>query len=324
MEAPLIAIIVVGVVLAVFAVCLVILAMRKKPEDIVALKSKVDEIASIQSNLVRDTLTKITSELEVHKKLEEDIEKVSRNIERVVTRSRARGSAGENILAEALSNFPPEMVRANFNVKGHQVEYALVLADKNYVPIDSKWTTPELIQRLDLETDAVRREEIVKEIKKSLSSKVKDITKYIDPSASVRLGIAAVPDPVFDVCGDARLDAYRDHQVIVMPYSLTIIYLLSLYQLNLQYYRSFGVQERLEGYLNQLERDLEKLDKELENSVSRGATMIENAFRECKQIVREMRDVTAYLKAPPAGGEAKQIESVEKGEAENNSDKGGV
>jgi hypothetical protein len=109
-----------------------------------------------------------------------------------------------------------------------------------------------------------------------------------------------------------------------MPHSLTIIYLLSLYQLNLQYYRSLGVEKRLESYLNQLERDVDKLDTELEKRVSPAATMIENAFLACKQIVREMRDAAAYLKAPTESGEPAQIELAEKSTAENNGNKEGV
>lgn len=349
MEVALIAIV------GILAVCLVILVTRKRPEDIGALKSKVDEIALVQNNLrqslttfevalkgvetkvvestgsvkesilrdfggVRETLAKITSEIDAHKKLEKELEESSRRIEAVVVGGRSRGRAGENILEEAFKKFPPQIVETNFKVHGHPVEYALILADGKRVPIDSKWTTPELIEALDLEADPARREEIIRQIEQTLLSKVKEVTKYIDPSVTVPWGIAAVPDSVFGVCRYVHPDAFRD-RVIVMPYSLTIIYLLSLYQLHLQYYRSVDV-ERLEGYLDEMERDLEKLDRELENKVSRGATMITNALNECKRIIGEMRGAAAYLKALPTGGQAAQLEPGEQSEAENNVDSG--
>ena len=73
--------------------------------------------------------------------------------------------------------------------------------------------------------------------------------------------------------------------------------------------------EKLEGYLVQMERSLEKLDTELENKVSRGPTMITNAFSECKRIVGEMRGAAAYLKALPTTGGTAQPELGEKNEA---------
>lgn len=347
MEVALIAIVVI------LAVCLVILQIRKRPEDVGALKSKVDGIALVQDNLrqslttfevalkgvetkvvesagsvkesvlrdfggVRETLAKITSELEARKKLEQELEESSRRIEAVVVGSRSRGKAGENILEEAFKKFPPQIIETNFKVRGHTVEYALVLADGKRVPIDSKWTTPELIEALDLEADPTRREEIIKQIEQTLLTKVKEVTKYIDPSTTAPWGIAAIPDSVFAVCRDVHLVAFRD-RVIVMPYSLTIIYLLSLYQLHLQYYRSVDV-EKLESYLDQMERDLEKLNTELENRVARGATMIINAYDECKRVIGEMRGTAAYLKALPTGGQATQLELDEKSENKNNVD----
>jgi DNA recombination protein RmuC len=343
MEVPLIAIIAVGAILAVCAVCLVILVMRKRPED--TGKSKIDEItsklevalkgvetkvvestSSVKESVLRDfvgvreTLAKITSEMETHKNLEKELEESSHRIEAVVVGARARGKAGENILEEAFKKFPPQIVETNFTVHGHPVEYALVLADGKRVPIDSKWTTPELIEALDLETDPAKREEIIRRIEQTLLAKVKEVTKYIDPSLTVPWGVAAVPDSVFAVCRYVHPDAFRD-RVIVMPYSLTIIYLLSLYQLHLQYYRSVDI-ERLEGYLDEMERDLEKLDSELENKVSRGATMITNAFNECKRIIGEMRGAAAYLRALPTISQTARLEPGEKSETENDVDSG--
>lgn len=343
MEVPLIAIIAVGAILAVCAVCLVILVMRRRPEDIG--KSKIDEItsklevalkgvetkvvestSSVKESVLRDfggvreTLAKITSDLETGKKLEKELEESSHRIEAVVVGSRAQGKAGENILEEALKKFPPQIVERNFKVSGHSVEYALVLADGKRVPIDSKWTTPELIKTLESEGDPARREEIIKQIEQTLLSKVKEVTKYIDPSVTVPWGIAAVPDSVFAVCRDVHPGAFHEYRVIVMPYSLTIIYLLTLYQLHSQYSQSVDI-ERLKAHLNEMERDLGKLDNELENRVFRGATMVKNAYDQCKSIIGKMR---IYLKVLPTGGEAKQLEPGEKSETENNVDTGKV
>lgn len=343
-----VALIVIAILLA--ACLLAVLLTRKKPEDVGVLKSKVDEIASTQNSLrdslsrfevalkgvetkvvestgsvkdsmlrdlgdVKQTLTKITSDIGANEKLEKELEQSSHRIEAVILGSRSRGKAGENILAEAFKSFPPQIVETNFKVKGKPVEYAMILADDKRIPIDSKWTRPELLESLDSEADPAKRDEIIKQIKDTVLTKAKEVTKYIDPSVTVLWGIAAVPDSVFAVCRDIHLDAFQN-RVIVMPYSLTIIYLLSLYQLHLQYCRSAGSvdPEKLKGYLNQIEQDLKNLDKELENSVFRGTTMITNAFGECKRLIADMRGAAVNLKSLPPNSEATPSELLPKSE----------
>lgn len=324
------------IVIAVLVICLVFLAVsRRKSDNVEALQAKVDQIATAQNNLreslngfqltlkgvetkvvesagtvkesimrdfggVRESLTRISTELDAYKKLQKEIEESSRRIEAVVVGGKARGRAGENILEEAFKKFPPEIIETNFRVNGHPVEYALVLRDGRRVPIDSKWTSPELIESLDKEADPSKREEIVGRIEKALRGKVKEVTKYIEPSVTVTWGIAAVPDSVFGVCRGVHLEAFKD-RVIVMPYSLTIIYLLSLYQIHAQYCGRIDL-ERLQAYLDQIQQDLSRLDDEMENKIVRGNTMVRNAYEECKRIIGEMNQAAAYLKVlnPPS------------------------
>lgn len=318
--------------------------LAQRLEDLGALKSQVSDVASTQTNLrdslvslqtalkgletkmvettgaakdsvIRDfqearrVLDTLKSDSEVRKGLEKDLQDSTRRIEAVIAGSRSRGKAGEDILVEAFKQFPPNIIETNFRVKGRVVEYALILADGKRVPIDSKWTNPELVERLAMEGDAAAREAIANQIEKTLLDKVKEVTKYIDPATTVSWGIAAVPDSVYAICKRTHLDAFRQN-VVVMPYGLTVIYLLSLYHLHLQYCRSVDV-EKLEGYLGQIERGLETIDRELENKVSRGATMITNALGECKQVIGGMRGATAYLRSLPAG--AVQLEGGDAG-----------
>lgn len=209
-------------------------------------------------------------------------------------------------------------METDFRVNGHPVEYALVLADGKRVPIDSKWTATGLVESLESETDPAMRDRIASQIEQAVLSKAKEVTKYIDPSVTTSWAIAAVPDAAFAVCRNAHLGAFTN-KVVLMPFSLAVVYLLSLYQLHLQYCRSVDI-EKLEGYLSQMEQGLEKLDKELENKVSRGATMIMNAFDECKRQVGLMRGAAAYLRTLPAGGEARQLEAVQGTDAEHSGD----
>ncbi len=274
----------------------------------------VESTVSVKDSVLRDfgearrTLEGIKTNLDAQKHLERELQESSRRIESVIAGGRSRGRAGENILAEAFKQFPPNIIETNYRVNGHIVEYALILADGKRVPIDSKWAAVELIAQLESENDAETREKIAGQIEQTVSSKVKEVSKYIDPSCTTTWGIAAIPDAAFNVCRNTHLDAFSEG-VVLMPFSLALVYLLSLYQLHLQYARSVDI-EKLNGYLTQMDQSLEKLDNELENKISRGSTMVSNAFNECKRQIGVMRGASAYLRNLPEAGEVSPLELI--------------
>ena len=235
---------------------------------------------------------------EERRRMEEDVQASARRIETVLLGSRTRGAAGENILQDAFRQFPAEMIDMNFRVNGKVVEYALILANGKRLPIDSKWPSPELLDRLgEAMQDPTKEAAMVQEIERILRLKVRDVRQYIDPAATIGFALAAVPDPIFNACRRAHLEAYREG-VILMPYSMTIPYVLALFRLHLQYARSIDL-ENLEGYLQQIDDNVTALDRLLENSIARGSTMIQNAFNDAKRNVGQMRGALAALRAVP-------------------------
>ena len=281
-------------------------------QSLASLQSSVQGVASrvVESSAsVRDALGKDLSEArlvverlkidaEERRRIEDDVQASARRIETVLLGSRTRGAAGENILQDAFRQFPPEMIDMNFRVNGKVVEYALVLANGKRLPIDSKWPSPDLIDRLtDDQQDAGRQAATVQEIERTLRLKVRDVRQYIDPAATLAFAVAAVPDPVFNACRRAHLEAYREG-VILMPYSMTIPYVLALFRLHLQYARSIEL-ENLEGYLQQIEDNVIALDRLFENSIARGGTMIQNAYNDAKRNLGQMRGALASMRAMP-------------------------
>lgn len=230
--------------------------------------------------------------------MEEDVQASARRIETVLLGSRTRGAAGENILQDAFRQFPAEMIDMNFRVNGKVVEYALILANGKRLPIDSKWPSPELLDRLSDGLQEPGKEVLlVQEIERVLRLKVREVKQYIDPAATLGFAVAAVPDPVFNACRRAHLEAYREG-VILMPYSMTIPYVLALFRLHLQYAKSIDL-ENLEGYLQQIDDNVASLDRLLENSIARGSTMIQNAFTDAKRNLGQMRGALAAMRAVP-------------------------
>jgi len=260
----------------------------------------------------RVAMERLKADAEERRRMEEDVQASARRIETVLLGSRTRGAAGENILQDAFRQFPAEMIDMNFRVNGKVVEYALVLANGKRLPIDSKWPSPELLDRLSDGLQEPGKETIlVQEIERVLRLKVREVKQYIDPAATLGFAVAAVPDPVFNACRRAHLEAYREG-VILMPYSMTIPYVLALFRLHLQYAKSIDL-ENLEGYLQQIDDNVASLDRLLENSIARGSTMIQNAFTDAKRNLGQMRGALAAMRAVPqaALGQEPEIDPVE-------------
>jgi DNA recombination protein RmuC len=260
--------------------------------------SGVKDTIGVQLQEARMAVERLKTDAEARIRREEEVQASARRIEAVLLGSRTRGAAGENILQDAFRQFPAEMIETNFRVNGKVVEYALVLANAKRLPIDSKWPSPDLIERLaQAGSDPAEEAVAVAEVERVLRGKVREVKQYVDPACTLTFAVAAVPDAVFNACRRAHIEAFREG-VILMPYSMTVPYVLALFRLHLQYARSIDL-ENLEGYLLVLEENVTALDRSLENSVSRGSTMIQNAFNDCKRNLGQMRGALAALRAIP-------------------------
>jgi len=248
----------------------------------------------------------VRTELVERKQRDDQVARAVRHLEAVLAGTPSKGAAGENILDDAFSSFPPEMVERNFTVRGKVVEYALVLAGSNRrMPIDSKWPATAAIERLAEETDEAARQKTVTEVRAQLRRKIREVAQYIDPLTTTEKAIAAVPDAVYPYCGEITFEAYREG-VIIMPYSMIVPYVLNLYNLHLRYSRSVDL-DSLDHALSDIERNVDSLDKILDNSIQRGATMIRNAYDEVRDIVDRIRRSVVHVRALPAVAERQAL-----------------
>jgi DNA recombination protein RmuC len=115
-----------------------------------------------------------------------------RRLEAVVAGSSSRGAAGENILARALAQLPPDMLEHDASFGSRRVEYAL----------------------------------------REVRAKAREVAKYLDPERTLCLGILAVPDAVHGAAAEAHAEGHRDGVLIVpyslaLPFVLAV-YRLSL------------------------------------------------------------------------------------------------
>ncbi len=274
----------------------------------IALKGLETKVAQttgdVKSSLSKDVgdtkrlLAELKARLEDQTRRDDEIHTITKRIERVLVGIGTRGASGENILAEAFREFPPEMIDRDFRVGGRVVEYAIILPSGKRLPVDSKWSSMETIERIGKETDPERIKRLESEIEKEVERKVREVASYIDPSSTSNIAIAAVPDAVYAHCKKVHVEAFKIG-VLLMAYSMVVPYVLALYHLHLEMAQSIDF-ENLEAYLTSLGRSLDELDKILENRIARVATMASNAYTECKQILGSMRAASVYLHRLPS------------------------
>lgn len=205
---------------------------------------------------------------------------------------RRSGMAGENILREALSRFPPEWVRSPY----YDVEFGFVLFDRRVIPVDSKFSGAELLEQLGATEDDGEKIEISQQIERQVLSRAKEVAKYIDPHATTSVAICSIPDSAYSLLRRAHLQSYIDHRVIIVPYSMTVPYLLSLYDLHL---KTIGQIDEacLETFVDSIEQAVKALKDTLENKVKEANARLGNAYRECVQAVSTIEGSLTALRA---------------------------
>ena len=214
-----------------------------------------------------------------------------RRLEAVVAGSSSRGAAGENILARALAQLPPDMLERDAPFGSRQVEYALRLPGGRLLPIDSKWTSASSLERLQDAEDPAERRRLQEQVVREVRAKAREVAKYLDPERTLCLGILAVPDAVH-AAAEAHAEGHRDG-VLVVPYSLVLPFALAVYRLSLR----FGAfeAESLASRVRLLDDALRRIEEETEGRLSRGLVQVQNARDGLREHVADARRETNRL-----------------------------
>jgi hypothetical protein len=154
--------------------------------------------------------------------------------------------------------------------------------------MDSKWVSSGALEQLaDPALDATRRAQLTAQVEREVERRVREVSQYIDPGTTSPFALAVIPDAAYDVCRGAIVGAHKRH-VMVVGYAMALPYLLTLYQLHLQFARTVDM-EKLQSALIDVERHLDTLESVLENKLQRAVTMLQNAYGEGKQVSARIR-----------------------------------
>jgi DNA recombination protein RmuC len=197
-----------------------------------------------------------------------------RRLEAVVAGSSSRGAAGENILARALAQLPPDMLERDAPFGSRHVEYALRLPGGRLLPIDSKWTSAASLERLAEADDPMERRRLHEQVARDVRGKAREVARYLDPERTLGLGILALPDAVHAAAAEAHAEGHRDG-VLIVPYTLALPFVLAVYRLSLR----FGAfeAESVASRMRLLADALLRIEDEVEGRLSRGLVQVQNA-----------------------------------------------
>jgi DNA recombination protein RmuC len=296
------ALLLVCVLLAVGVVAALVWSLVRRADgqvrDVAELRTRLEAGVHTQESQAAELRERLTqtqsvvegmrSALSARQPVEDEARASLRRLESVIAGSSTRGAAGENILEETLRALPPEMLQRNVWVGGKVVELALRLPGGKLLPIDSKWVSSSALEQLaETGLDAPRRAQLTAQVEREVERRVREVSQYIDPATTSPFVLAVIPDAAYDVCRGAIVGAHQRH-VMVVGYTMALPYLLTLYQLHLQFARSVDM-EKLQSALIDVERHLDTLEGVLENKLQRAVTMLQNAYGEGKQVSARIR-----------------------------------
>ena len=251
----------------------------------------------------------VRAALSARQSIEEEARTSLKRLESVIAGSSSRGAAGEHILEEALRHLPPEMLQRNVWVGGKVVELALRLPGGKVLPVDSKWVSSVALEQLaEPGLDANRRAQLMGQVEREVERRIREVSQYIDPAITSPFALAVIPDAAYDVCRSAIVTAHMRH-VMVVGYAMALPYLLTLYQLHLQFARTVDM-EKLQSALIDIERQVDVLESILENRLQRSLTVLQNAYTEGKQASAKIRASAQGVQIVEGSGPAENLSTV--------------
>ena len=255
---------------------------------------------SIRNALGRaqDGLTNIQAQSNARQDMERATAESIRRLEAVIAGTAAKGGAGENIIDLVFAKLPVEWQVRDFTLGNRRVEFGLRLPNGRIVPIDSKWPATNLLEQFIASVNPDERQSLKAQIEAAVVTKVREVTKYLDPELTANFGIAVVPDAVYDLCGAAQVQAMQ-MRVVLVGYGMFVPYLLLVFQTALSNSRDIDL-ERLGAYLVTLDEAVGTLQGEVEGRMSRAITMLDNSRDDLRAQVAKVGNVLAQIRPPTA------------------------
>lgn len=224
-------------------------------EPLISIKERVSDLSSIKQEVSRIGVTE-----EILKRIDKDVSSLSR-----IFLSRKAGKAGERGLEELLEVLPPHLVVRNLRLGSYEVEFAIKLPYGRYLPVDSKFTGLELLQRENLTKEEER------ELIKTLIRRIRELSDYVKDEKTIGIALMVVPDRAYEFLKAKILYEMEKEKVIMIPYGLVIpvisffIYLWERFGRTIDKNIWIEIVSKIERFFYEVERDIEQLSRELKS-----------------------------------------------------------
>jgi DNA recombination protein RmuC len=216
-----------------------------------------------------------------------------RRLEAVFAGSASRGAAGENALSQMLGQLPPDLLECDVSFGSRVVEYALRLPGGRLLPVDSKWSSAASLERLSRADTPEERRRLREQASRELKQRARELARYLDPRRTLGLAVLAAPDALAEATRAVHAELLRDG-VAVVPYSLVLPYLLTVYRLATRLAPAVDFEPLVQRVV-ELERSLAGLEEEVEGRHSRALVQLLNSREVLRDRISEARRAAAGL-----------------------------
>lgn len=231
----------------------------KLTESSRSMNESVKHQFSESQRLVRDftgDLKNITREITEVKETNKQVFSITeslQNLEKVLKNQKQRGSLGEAGLELILSNvLPPEAYKIQHSFPGGEIVDAIIHTKDGIICIDAKFSLDNY-NRIIVEEDEVRRDELEKDFISDLRKRIDETAKYIRPKdGTLPFAIMYIPaegiyyDLLINQVASRTINsrslieyAYKDKNVIIVSPTTLVAYLQTI----LQGFRAFKIEE---------------------------------------------------------------------------------
>jgi DNA recombination protein RmuC len=273
--------------------------LSRNRETVSALQERLEQGTGFQE-LIKSDLTEAKSALQ--KLSEENTDKSAAQdgirkslsvLEHLMRDSSPGGASGENILYQALSSFPRDMINLNCRINEKMVELALRMPGGKLLPIHSKFRDADLLSQLEGSPDSDQRRDLLSRTESYVGTLIREVSSFINTAQTEPMAILALPDSVYALLQKAHFDAFR-HKVVLMSYSLSLPYLLTLLNLHNQMAGRKSIRE-ITGQLGRVSLIVDRIGQTLDSQMAKAVTQLSNSHQTARGLAGDLRAIVSQL-----------------------------
>jgi DNA recombination protein RmuC len=259
------------------------------------------------SGIVKDVTSKL-EKLESTNKQVIDFTGQLKNLEKVLSNSKNRGSLGEAGLEMILGNvLPPGSYEMQYRFKNGETVDAVVKMRDKILPVDAKFSL-ENYRRIIDETDKDKKVELEKAFKNDLKKRIDETAKYIRPAEdTLEFAFMYIPaegiyyDLLINEIGAVKVNtrslidyAFNERKVIIVSPTTFAAYLQTV----LQGLKALQIEEsakQIRKNVEVLQKHIVNYDeyfKKLGNHISTTVNSYNTAYRELNKIDKDVVKIT--------------------------------